>query len=365
MDLSWKSISEIPSVVKHHYDAKTINWAMGRYVTIAHVMGFVGLLKVRECKVETLLLAFLLAPISGLGITVGAHRLWAHRSFTASFPLRLFLMLCTSIANQQTIYKWVRDHRVHHKHSETDADPHNALRGFFFAHLGWLYVKKHPEVLRAGKEIDFSDLLEDPVVAFQAKLNPWFNLYMCFVFPAQIACFWGESFWPALWVAGALRYICVIHCTALVNSAAHMYGDHPYDETSHPAENPIVSLFAIGEGWHNWHHKYPFDYAASEYGVSSQYNPSKLFIDAMAALGQVWDRKRGTTLWEIAKAKRDAEIARLANDPPEMKQITSMPSVDTEDGSVSSEDTRVATPVPCSLDDGALRKMIPESLKLD
>lgn len=63
MDLSWKSISEIPSVVKHHHRAKTMNWAMGRYVTIAHIMGLVGLFKVRECKVETLMLAFLLCPI--------------------------------------------------------------------------------------------------------------------------------------------------------------------------------------------------------------------------------------------------------------------------------------------------------------
>jgi len=127
--------------------------------------------------------------------------------------------------------------------------------------MGWLYVKKHPEVIRAGKELDFSDLNEDPVVMFQKKLDPWFALYMCFVFPAQIAVkFWGESFWPAFFVAGALRYMLVLHFTWLVNSAAHLYGDHPYDVVSYPSENPYVSFFAVGEGWHNWHHKYPFDY---------------------------------------------------------------------------------------------------------
>lgn len=348
MDVSLKSISEIPSVVKHHHNAGTINWAMGRYVTAVHLMAVFGVTKVMEVKKETLMLAFLLWPISGLGITVGAHRLWAHRSFTASFPLRFFLMLCNSIANQQTIYKWVRDHRVHHKHSETDADPHNALRGFFFAHLGWLYVKKHPEVLRAGKEIDFSDLKEDPVVMFQQKLNPLFNIYMCFVFPAHIAVrFWGESFWPALFVAGALRYIWVLHCTALVNSAAHLCGDHPYDAESHPAENPIVSFFAIGEGWHNWHHKYPFDYAASEFGVSSQYNPSKLFIDLMAAMGQVWGRKRGTTLWNIAKEKKESEAGLLPPGPP-VKRISSVASTDSDtDDSLSSAEV-AATPISSS-----------------
>merc|ERR1712232_270653 len=100
----------------------------------------------------------------------------------------------------------------------------------------------------------------------------------------------GEKFWNAFFVAGALRYCIVLHFTWLVNSAAHLYGDHPYDPLSYPAENPFVSFCSVGEGWHNWHHKYPFDYAASEYGVSSQFNPSKLFIDLMAVLGLVWGR---------------------------------------------------------------------------
>jgi len=170
-------------------------------------------------------------------------------------------MLCNSIANQGSIYHWSRDHRVHHKFSETDADPHNATRGFFFAHMGWLLVKKDPAVVKAGREMDFSDLLADPLVRFQKQLDPWFALYMCNVMPAQVASyFWGENFWNAFFVAGALRYCIVLHFTWLVNSAAHLYGDHPYDVLSYPAENPIVSWCAVGEGWHNWHHKYPFDY---------------------------------------------------------------------------------------------------------
>jgi stearoyl-CoA desaturase (delta-9 desaturase) len=348
MDLSFKMISEIPSLIKHHHNAGTINWPMSRYVTAVHIMGLVGLTKVMDVKRETLLLAFLLWPISGLGITVGAHRLWSHRSFTASFPVRVFLMLCNSIACQQTIYKWVRDHRVHHKHSETNADPHNATRGFFFAHLGWLYVKKHPDVIKAGKEIDMKDLQEDPVVMFQKRLDPVLNLYMCFVLPAQVAVkFWGESFWPAFFVAGALRYIFVLHCTSLVNSAAHLYGDHPYENT-HPAENPIVSFFAIGEGWHNWHHRYPFDYAASELGISSQYNPSKLFIDMLAAVGLVWGRKRGTAMWNITKARRAEEVH-------EVTQFDSIPPVATSstdsDSSVTKESDDEDT---FSADDGII-----------
>eukprot|EP00560_Eucampia_antarctica_P008863 CAMPEP_0197822818 /NCGR_PEP_ID=MMETSP1437-20131217/93_1 /TAXON_ID=49252 ORGANISM="Eucampia antarctica, Strain CCMP1452" /NCGR_SAMPLE_ID=MMETSP1437 /ASSEMBLY_ACC=CAM_ASM_001096 /LENGTH=325 /DNA_ID=CAMNT_0043421635 /DNA_START=159 /DNA_END=1136 /DNA_ORIENTATION=- len=301
---------DIPSLVSHHYKEGNINWPMGTYVTLVHIVAIVGLFTVPKCSAETLIWAFLLWPISGFGITVGVHRLWSHRSYEASFAARLFLMLCNSVANQGSIFHWSRDHRVHHKYSETNADPHNATRGFFFAHMGWLFVKKHPDVIKAGRELDFSDLKEDSTVMFQKKLDPWFTLYMSYVMPAQVASyFWGEQFWNAFFVCGGLRYCVVLHFTWLVNSAAHLYGDHPYDVLSYPAENPIVSWCSVGEGWHNWHHKYPFDYAASEFGVSSQFNPSKLFIDIMAALGLVWGRKRATSAWQMGLVRRERDAA--------------------------------------------------------
>lgn len=113
--------------------------------------------------------AFGLYIISGLGITAGAHRLWAHRSYKAKWPLRLILMIFNTIAFQDAAYHWARDHRVHHKYSETDADPHNATRGFFFSHIGWLLCKKHPEVKAKGKGVDLSDLKSDKIIMFQKK----------------------------------------------------------------------------------------------------------------------------------------------------------------------------------------------------
>jgi len=204
-------------------------------------------------------------------------------------------MIMNSIANQGSIFNWAQNHRVHHKYSESEADPHNAKRGLFFAHIGWLYVKKHPEMRNAKKQITCSDLYADECVMFQKHCDPWFSMFMCFVFPPLVSKFgWGELFWPALWVSGGLRYCVVLHFTWLVNSAAHFYGDRPYDTSSHASENLMVSVAAIGEGWHNWHHKYPYDYAASEFGVMAQFNPTKLFIDSCAALGLVKSRKRAT-----------------------------------------------------------------------
>eukprot|EP00467_Chlorarachnion_reptans_P000727 CAMPEP_0114520270 /NCGR_PEP_ID=MMETSP0109-20121206/19476_1 /TAXON_ID=29199 /ORGANISM="Chlorarachnion reptans, Strain CCCM449" /LENGTH=956 /DNA_ID=CAMNT_0001701123 /DNA_START=112 /DNA_END=2979 /DNA_ORIENTATION=+ len=282
--------------IRSHW--KDLNWPMGIYITIVHVWGMIGCYYMFRAQYATLLWAFILWPISGFGITVGAHRLWSHRSFKAGLPLRVVLMLCNSIANQGSILHWAKDHRVHHKHSETPADPHNALRGFFFAHMGWLYVKKDERVKEAGKKLNFDDLYNDPVVMWQKRLDPWFALFMCFIFPTLVSSyFWGEGFWTGLWVAGALRYMIVLHFTWLVNSAAHLWGTRPYDPKSNPAENGWVSIAAVGEGWHNWHHAFPFDYAASEFGISQQFNPSKLFIDICVALGLAWDRKRATSMW--------------------------------------------------------------------
>lgn len=73
------------------------------------------------------------------------------------------------IFSQCTIKGWVRDHRVHHKFSETDADPHNSSRGFFFAHLGWTMMEKHPEVIKQGQQINCDDLLKDPLVPFHDR----------------------------------------------------------------------------------------------------------------------------------------------------------------------------------------------------
>jgi len=91
-----------------------------------------------------------LGYMAGLGVTAGAHRLWSHQSYKAHWTVRLFLAFWFTVAGQNDIYEWCRDHRVHHKWSETHADPHNANRGFFFAHMGWLCVRKHKLVMIKG-----------------------------------------------------------------------------------------------------------------------------------------------------------------------------------------------------------------------
>lgn len=119
-----------------------------------------------------------IALLGGLGITAGAHRLWSHRTYKASVPLRVFLMICNCIAGQNDLIEWCRDHRLHHKASESDADPHNSNRGWFFAHIGWLLQRKHPKVIETGSKLDLSDLENDPILIFQRRFYwPLFILF--------------------------------------------------------------------------------------------------------------------------------------------------------------------------------------------
>ncbi|KAJ9579978.1 hypothetical protein L9F63_004361, partial [Diploptera punctata] len=240
----------------------------------------------------------LVGGISGFGVTGGAHRLWTHRSYKAKLPLRIILIMSFSASGQNPLFDWVRDHRVHHKYSETDADPHNANRGFFFAHVGWLMMKKHPEVIRRGKMIFMEDILSDPVVIFHQKYFWPMKMILCFILPTLIPIFlWNESWTNSILSMCFVRVCCGLNFTWLVNSAAHIWGNRPYDKRIMPAENPTVSFLAMGEGWHNYHHVFPWDYKAGELGNYSGYtlNITTLLIDLFSLIGWAYDMKSPDT----------------------------------------------------------------------
>ena len=218
-----------------------------------------------------------------LGITAGAHRLWSHRSYVASLPVRILYMLANSAAHQGSIYHWVRDHRLHHRYSDTDKDPHSIKRGFFYAHMGWLLEE-------APKRDDMpclDDLKSDAVVMFQKRTYPWMSHLCCFALPTLYGMWWGHTMWKAYIYFGVLRWVALLHATWCVNSVSHMWGMRPYRNIP-PSENMFTALVAVGEGWHNFHHAYPFDYRASEVG---RWNPTTVWIDLMGAFGLVWGRK--------------------------------------------------------------------------
>lgn len=276
---------------KTKYERRIV-WRNVIIFSYLHLAAIYGLYLVfTSAKWTTVLFAFSLYLSSGLGVTAGAHRLWAHRSYKAKWPLELFLMLMNTLAFQDAAIDWARDHRLHHKYSETNADPHNAKRGFFFAHVGWLLCRKHPDISARGKGIDLSDLKNNPILSFQKRHYKVLMPLMCFVLPTVIPVYlWGETWSNAYFVPTILRYVVTLNATWLVNSAAHLFGNKPYDRFINPAENKAVAVTAFGEGWHNYHHVFPWDYKTAELG-NYRFNITTAFIDFNAKIGLAYDLK--------------------------------------------------------------------------
>lgn len=285
--------SYLDSSPKKSYKVEIV-WRNVFLMLLIHILGIYGLFGAlfANSKLSTLVWNWFLGTFSGLGILAGAHRLWSHKSYKATWQLRTILMIANTLALQNDIYEWSRDHRVHHKYSETDADPHNSNRGFFFSHVGWLLCKKHPEVRAKGKALDLSDLWSDPIVRFQRKYYVPLVFFIWGLIPVLVPIyFWGESFLMSI-ALNMFRYIVSLHQTWFVNSFAHMWGMRPYDRHIGPRENRGVVYATMGEGYHNYHHTFPWDYSASEYGWEHNFNPATAFIEFCEKIGWAYDLRK-------------------------------------------------------------------------
>ncbi|KAH8389181.1 hypothetical protein KR200_003935, partial [Drosophila serrata] len=263
--------------------------------TVLHIASlYGGYLLVTQTKPATILFTFVIYSLGMLGLTAGTHRLWSHRSYKAKWPARLFLVILNCLTFQDSIFVWVRDHRMHHKYSETDADPHNTSRGFFYSHIGWLLVKKHPDVTIKGKGLDLSDIRADPIVMFQHKYYYYLMPLGCFILPTLIPWLcWNESLSSSYFVAAVLRWCVQLNMTWMINSSAHAWGNKPYDKAMNPSQNSFVSLMTFGEGWHNFHHVFPWDYRTAEWGGYSL-SHATILINLFAKIGWAYDLKEVT-----------------------------------------------------------------------
>ncbi|EDV19521.1 Acyl-CoA desaturase 1 [Trichoplax sp. H2] len=255
-----------------------------------HVLYIKGLTLLPYVKGWSIVWIFVLHFFGSLGITAGVHRLWSHRSYKASTAMRIFLMLCNSMTYENSILHWARDHRVHHKFTDTNADPHSAGRGFFFSHIGWLLVKKNHRTKEEGDKINYDDLYQDKVVMFQYRYYGLTVLVCWLLFPLLVPMLaWQETFMNSLFVCVFLRHGMILHATYCINSFSHFFGMKPYDRHMKPTENHLTNFVIAGEGFHNYHHSFPYDYSASEFRI---FNVSTLFIDFCAFLGLASHRRR-------------------------------------------------------------------------
>ena len=185
----------------------------------------------------------------GIGITLGYHRYFTHKSYATPKIVQYILAACGCMAGEAGPLSWVATHRYHHTYSDLEQDPHSPKHGVLWAHVGWLFGREDFLSEYDSYKRYVPDLAKDPVLRFLDKYH---------LLPALVLA--GFLYWIGGWsfvVWGVfVRSVCVYHSTWLVNSASHVSGYRAYKTTDNSRNNWWVALLAFGEGWHNNHHAF-------------------------------------------------------------------------------------------------------------
>ncbi|MCE5294871.1 MAG: fatty acid desaturase [Chlamydiales bacterium] len=221
---------------------------------------------------------------TGMSITGGYHRFYSHQAYKAHPIAEWFLVFFGSMACQGSILRWSYEHRIHHAYVDTDKDPYSINKGFWFAHVLWLF--HHPKPIE-NKVV--SDLLRNPLVAFQHKYYKYLMFgtnIMAFLFVGWLLNDYLGAFVISWW----LRLLCLHHSTWFINSLAHTWGARTFSSEQTAVDNFIISLLTFGEGYHNYHHTFANDYRN---GIRwYHFDPTKWMIWTFNRLGLASSLKR-------------------------------------------------------------------------
>lgn len=292
------------------------NWPIIAFVVPTQLIGLLawplyvaygGSVQWQEFAVFGLMLFFGL-----FGIGVGYHRGLAHRGHRMSSILKFFSLVGASSTAEASAVNWCADHRRHHRYEDTELDPYNISRGFWWAHIGWILGRKSTS--------DFSnckDLLNDPMVRHQHKYYVWWLIFSCFGLPLAAGFLIGRPVETFL-LAGFSRLLVMNQITYLINSYAHYFGRRPYSKKVTARDSLICSLLTNGEGWHNYHHRFPFDYRNGHRFY--HWDPTKWMILFFAKLGMTRDLKAAPEL-QIFRARLETQRLEMNIDHPRISEL--------------------------------------------
>jgi stearoyl-CoA desaturase (delta-9 desaturase) len=246
--------------------------------------------------------------LTGIGITVGFHRLLTHRSFHTSAALRGVFAALGSASVEGPVIEWVAQHRMHHAHSDHEGDPHSphvgygsgwrgAVRGLTHAHVGWLFGMKG----LASERRYAPDLLEDPMIAFINRTFPvWVLAGLAVPFGLGVALTGSVAggLTGLLW-GGAVRMFCMHHATFSINSLCHFFGRRPFDTGDESRNLAWLALPTLGEAWHNNHHAFP---------TSASHGMGRWQLDPSAAV--IWALERAGLAWNVVRISDARQLAR-------------------------------------------------------
>jgi len=273
------------------------DWTNTLIVGFAHLVALVALAWIcaGQASIPSLGLGagwFVLCTIS---ISGGYHRLFAHPTYRTAGIVRLFYLVFGAASVQNSALKWAADHRLHHAKTDGDEDPYNIRRGFWWAHLGWIFRRdERPLALHRVK-----DLVADPLVRWQDRHYRLIAVLFGTAIPAAIGFAWSDPI-GALLVAGFLRLVIQWHATGAVNSVAHKFGSRPYATDTSARDSGWLAFVTFGESYHNFHHRFQSDYRN---GVRWwHFDPTKWFVWTLSRVGLARELRR-TSAEAIERAR--------------------------------------------------------------
>jgi stearoyl-CoA desaturase (delta-9 desaturase) len=264
---------------------------------------------------EILAITAAMYVVTALGITVGLHRLYAHRAFSAAGSVRATAAVLGTMSMQGMPIRWVANHRKHHAFTDEEGDPHSphltgrdgffgALAGLWHAHMGWFFTE------RASRERYAPDLLADPVMRFVDRTTGvWIALGLLIPFGAGFAILGTiEGAWLALLWGGPVRIFLLQHVTFSINSLCHFTGRRRFDTDDESRNVLWLAPISMGESWHNNHHAFP---TSAFHGLSrTEVDPGGLVIRGLERLGLVWD---------VNRVSSDRQRTKLQPDPRQVR----------------------------------------------
>lgn len=261
-----------------------MQWAVILWFIHLHVLGTYGFwLLLTSAKWMTLFFTLFITILGYLGLTAGSHRLWAHKSFEAAWPLRLFLMLCHTVAGVGPIYDWVLYHRLHHKYYGTDKDPFNHKKGFLYSHFMTNVMSWHMDYDEMVCLIDMRDVENDGFVWFQKKFYWPLFIIVGILLPLNAPLeYWDESMTATILITGLLRFAITTNISWLTASSRLIWS---LEGRKIPPDS--ISLFFITHSfWPAYHYLVPWDWKCGEYGNYDS-GVATFFIKMWYELGMV------------------------------------------------------------------------------
>lgn len=274
---------------------KKICWPVLLYIAGYHLFLLIALpwyFLFHTPSLALILISLGLVFASGMAITAGYHRLYSHNCYKVHPAIEAILLFLGTVATQGSALRWAHDHRLHHAHVDTDKDPYSVKKGLLYAHVLWMFFKSN--------EIDpkvVSDLSRKKMLQFQHRYYGLCMVVSNGIVFLTVGSLLGD-FLGAFLFSWWVRLLLLHHTTWCINSLAHYWGTQMYSREHSAVDNYLISLLTYGEGYHNYHHSFAYDYRN---GIKwYHFDPAKWFIWTCSKLGLAYDLKKVNN-YRIAK----------------------------------------------------------------